>query len=96
MSDAERLAERLEAIESSHLGDGHYCNWNRNPDGPEAATLIRAQSARIAALEDALRDIKEYADAIPREEYCYQVASDALDGGYVSEAKAFEALGDMK
>lgn len=87
MSEAERLAERLLDLVSNFTKQSYRDTLTNS------ATLIRQQSARIAALEDALRDIKEYADAIPREEYCYQVASDALDGGYVSEAKAFEALG---
>lgn len=82
MSEAERLAERLEKrIEYPTQDrnstvmwldkDGKQWTANTgkitqlvNPDGPEAAQLIRTQSARIAALEDALRTIKTRAAAM--------------------------------
>ena len=77
MTEAERLAERLEKrIEYPTQDrnstvmwldkDGKQWTANTgkitqlvNPDGPEAAQLIRTQSARIAALEEALRAIED-------------------------------------
>jgi hypothetical protein len=44
------LVERLHAIDRSHLGDGHYCNWPRNPDGPEAVARIQAFEQQVATL----------------------------------------------
>ena len=61
MTEAERLAERLEEKAHNHTQDD-IAEWSYMT---EAATLIRAQSARIAALEDevkALSGMLEEAD----------------------------------
>tara|TARA_R110002051_G_scaffold316556_1_gene396313 strand:- start:3397 stop:3657 length:261 start_codon:yes stop_codon:yes gene_type:complete len=60
MTDAaiERLCERLE---TNHPGPGRrsdgYIPSPINPDGPEAAALIRSQAERVKALEWALERI---------------------------------------
>lgn len=54
MSEAERLAEWLEEKAHNHAQDD-IVEWSRMV---ETATLLRAQSARIAALEEALRGIE--------------------------------------
>lgn len=50
---ADQIVEKLLKVESGappyHVGP--TTNWYRNPDGPEAATLIQSQAARIAELE---------------------------------------------
>lgn len=51
----EALCERLEALACFQLGAER--TWCQIPDGPEAAAAIRAQAARIEALEGALRTI---------------------------------------
>ena len=51
MSEAERLAERLEEKAHNHKQDD-IAEWSYMT---EAATLLRAQSARIAALEDEVK-----------------------------------------
>lgn len=53
MTEAERLAERLEEKAHNHTQDD-IAEWSYMT---EAAALLRAQSARIAALEDALREV---------------------------------------
>lgn len=61
MKEAERLAERLEEKAHNHTQDD-IAEWSYMT---EAATLLRAQSARIAALEDevkALSGMLEEAD----------------------------------
>ena len=61
MSEAERLAERLEEKAHNHTQDD-IAEWSYMT---EAATILRAQSARIAALEDevkALSGMLEEAD----------------------------------
>jgi DNA repair exonuclease SbcCD ATPase subunit len=45
------LIERLRRIESNQVSDFFATNWQRNPDGPEAADALDAQAARIAELE---------------------------------------------
>ena len=52
----EELLERLEAVQSAkpEWHDGPVTCWHRNPDGPEAAALIRQYQARIEALEEGL------------------------------------------
>lgn len=57
MKEAERLAGVLDGW-SGFIGSGYECPAAGQPM-VEAATLLRAQSARIAALEDALREIEE-------------------------------------
>ena len=54
MKEAERLAERLEA---KHRDGNHL--YGPDPLSVDAAALLRAQSAHIAALEKALREIEE-------------------------------------
>ena len=51
--DIAGLCERLRAVESSGHG-GVTTNWNRNPDGPEAAATIERQAAEIERLREAL------------------------------------------
>ena len=55
MDNGELLA-RLEKIDSDPIGAGLARNWHRNPDGPEAAALIRQY-------REALRPFVELADA---------------------------------
>ncbi len=52
MTEAERLAERLEEKAHNHTQDD-IAEWSYMT---EAATLLRAQSARIAALEAKFTD----------------------------------------
>lgn len=61
MTDAERLAELLEETRPTRFSTLYGVEGGEpfNRDGPEAAALIRAQSARIAALEDELREIAD-------------------------------------
>jgi hypothetical protein len=51
--DIAGLCERLRAVESSGHG-GVTTNWNRNPDGPQAAATIERQAAEIERLRAAL------------------------------------------
>lgn len=55
MTEAERLAERLEEKAHNHTQDD-IAEWSYMT---EAATLLRAQSARIAALEAKFTDEAE-------------------------------------
>lgn len=78
MTEAERLAERLEEKAHNHTQDD-IAEWSYMT---EAATLIRAQSARIAALEDevkALSGMLEEADRHAQEGW--GKAFKALDKG---------------
>ena len=51
--DIAGLCERLRVVESSGHG-GVTTNWNRNPDGPEAADTLERQAAEIERLREAL------------------------------------------
>ena len=57
MKEAERLAGVLDGW-SGFIGSGYECPAAGQPM-VEAATLLRAQSARIAALEEVLRAIED-------------------------------------
>lgn len=59
MSEAERLAEWLEEKAHNHAQDD-IVEWSRMV---ETAALLRTQSARIAALEDALRGVIDAANS---------------------------------
>ena len=64
MTEAERLAERLEEKAHNHTQDD-IAEWSYMT---EAATLLRAQSARIAALEDEVQALEaKFTDEVGRD-----------------------------
>ena len=62
--EMKELVERLKQVESSrdpYRGQaGVTTNWNRNPDGPAAATLITNLSSALEEAEGALRSVVEH------------------------------------
>lgn len=53
-AEIERVRNLLLQVDSDPIGAGLARNWHRNPDGPEAASLITALRERVRELESGL------------------------------------------